>query len=185
MTDLAVSFASVFVAEFGDKSRLLILAVVTRVAALRLATVLFVAVLALQTISVTVGAALAEALPATAVQVGVGVLFIAFGVWTWRGHEDDEDGSEVAAPSLLGIGLAFFLAELGDKTMLMTAALAADRSAASVWLGSVAAMTATMLLALFAGAWLMDRVSAVTVRRTSVVLFVALGVSAIVGTLSA
>ena len=55
---------------------------------------------------------------------------------------------------------AFFLAELGDKTMLTTAGLAADRGAIPVWIGSFAAMMAATALAVLAGQALTSRVRA-------------------------
>ena len=54
-------------------------------------------------------------------------------------------------PGSLGVATAFFVAELGDKTMLTTAGLAADRGAVPVWIGSFAAMLSATALAVLAG----------------------------------
>ena len=64
------------------------------------------------------------------------------------------------------MAVAFFLAELGDKTMLTTAGLAADRGAVPVWIGSFAAMLTATALAVLAGQSLIDAAcSAATLRH--------------------
>jgi putative Ca2+/H+ antiporter (TMEM165/GDT1 family) len=85
-------------------------------------------------------------------------------------------GSAVAAASV-----AFFLAELGDKTMLTTAGLAADRGAGAVWIGSFAAMLAATALAVLAGAALVRRVAPSLLRRIGAVAFAVVGVLTIAG----
>ena len=84
----------------------------------------------------------------------------------------------VGRKGLFGVAGAFFLAELGDKTMLTTAGLAADRGAVPVWIGSFGAMLASTALAVLAGRALTSRVKSDTLRR------VGAGAFAVVGTLT-
>ena len=55
-------------------------------------------------------------------------------------------------PRFLAVGVAFFLAELGDKTMLATITLATQESWFPVWVGSTLGMVAADALAIGLGA---------------------------------
>jgi len=175
----------VFLAELGDKTQLVALTLAGRYPAARVLIALGAAIAVLQTISVTVGALLSRALPERAIAVAAGLLFLGFAVWTWRSADEEEDeADEVAATGnagLAGVAGAFFLAELGDKTMLTTAGLAADRGAVPVWIGSFAAMLAATALAVLAGRALTTRVAPGTLRRIGAVAFAVVGVGTLVG----
>jgi putative Ca2+/H+ antiporter (TMEM165/GDT1 family) len=175
--DVAAAFVVVFLAELGDKTQLVALTLGGRYPAGRVLLVLAGAIAVLQTISVTVGALVSEALPERAVAIGAGLLFLGFAVWTWRSADDpDEETSAAGGGSLLGVAAAFFVAELGDKTMLTTAGLAADRGAVPVWIGSFAAMLSATALAVLAGRSLTQRVDPSLLRRLGAAAFAIVGV---------
>jgi putative Ca2+/H+ antiporter (TMEM165/GDT1 family) len=71
-----------------------------------------------------VGSLFALALPTSTIQVVAGLAFFGFAAWTLRGDTLGEAEQGRAARTgrwaLVTIGTAFFLAELGDKTMLAT-----------------------------------------------------------------
>ncbi|MGH2604418.1 MAG: TMEM165/GDT1 family protein, partial [Dehalococcoidia bacterium] len=73
----ALAFGAIFVAEFGDKSQLLILAFATRYAARPVVLGLILAAATIQGASVAVGAIVGAALPTTAVAVVAGIAFLA------------------------------------------------------------------------------------------------------------
>jgi len=59
--------------------------------------------------------------------------FIGFGLWTLRGDDlDEEKIKEGRFGPLITVGVTFFLAELGDKTMLATVTIASQQQALSV-----------------------------------------------------
>ena len=187
---MLAAFAVVFLAELGDKTQLVALTLAGRYPALKVLAALGAAIAVLQTLSVTAGAVVSETVPDRAIAVGAGVLFLGFAVWTWRSvDEDDDQGDEASSGAgtagLLSVAGAFFLAELGDKTMLTTAGLAADRGVVPVWVGSFAAMLAATALAVVAGKALTTKVPARTLRRIGAVAFAVVGVatlgSAVVG----
>ncbi|MEZ4380833.1 MAG: TMEM165/GDT1 family protein [Nannocystaceae bacterium] len=69
-----------------------------------------------------------------------------------------------------------FLAELGDKTQLATAGLAAESGRRwLVFAASAAALVTSSLLAALAGAWLHSRVDAALITRVGGALFVVIG----------
>ena len=187
MADVLAAFAVVFLAELGDKTQLVALTLAGRYPAVKVLAALGAAILLLQTLSVTAGALISEVVPDRAIASGAGILFLGFAVWTWRSREEDEDDDEVSAGNagLLSVAGAFFLAELGDKTMLTTAGLAADRGAIPVWIGSAIAMLSATALAVVAGKALMTRISPTALRTVGAVAFAVVGVltlgSAIIG----
>ena len=188
----ALAFGAIFVAEFGDKSQLLILAFATRYAARPVVLGLVAAAAFIQGISVAVGAVAGAALPTTAVAVISGLAFLAVAAWTLRGADSDEDPEAEAAGDrrLAGFGLvvavagAFILSELGDKTMLATFALAATQGALPTWIGSTAGEVAANLVAVAVGRQVGNRLPQRAVRIGSAALFALAGVIVLVGALA-
>jgi putative Ca2+/H+ antiporter (TMEM165/GDT1 family) len=123
-------------------------------------------------------------LPTSLINVIAGVAFLGFGAWTLRGDElsDEEAGKaqRVSRSAFLAIAIAFFLAELGDKTMLATITLATTEGWFGTWLGSTAGMVAADALAIGVGAVLGKRLPERAVRIGAAVLFFVFGVLLIV-----
>ena len=186
MESFFAALGLVFVAELGDKTQLVALGFGARH---RLAPVLAGVVAAYATtnlLSVVVGGLLGAAFPTRAIGLVGGVLFLGFAVWTWRSADEDDDaGADASAgrAGLVSVAVAFFLAELGDKTMLTTAGLAADRGAVPVWVGSFAAMLAATALAVLAGRSLTSRISPGTLRTIGAVAFAVVGVATLASAL--
>jgi Ca2+/H+ antiporter, TMEM165/GDT1 family len=174
---LLVSFGLVFVAELGDKSQLLTLAFSARYRAVAVLTGLVLATATLMALSVTVGAVVGDVLPERAVKIVAGLLFLGFAAWTLRGDEDDDEVEARSGRSAVwATFVAFALAEFGDKTMLATITLAADRPALAVWAGATAGMVSANALALVVGdrlgRWLPER----TVRTLAAAAFAVVGI---------
>jgi putative Ca2+/H+ antiporter (TMEM165/GDT1 family) len=182
MGALLLALGVVFVAELGDKTQLVVLTMGARQRIAAVIPALFVTIALLQGIAVSVGAALAEVVPDRALEIGAGLLFCGFAVWTWRGaNKSDEDDDAIAGRvGVLGMCVAFFLAELGDKTQLTAAALAADHGVVPVWIGATLGLFGATLLALVAGRALAERVSERTLSRVGAAAFALVGVFALV-----
>ena len=149
-----LSLFFVFAAEMGDKTQLVALAFATRYAAQTVLLGVFGATLLVHLFSVGLGEIVGLAIPVFWVQVLAGGAFIAFGLWTLRGDElgEDQRFAERRFGPLMTVGTTFFLAELGDKTMLMTVTLASQHhSFVSVWLGSTIGMVLADGLAIIVG----------------------------------
>jgi len=155
MTDpFILSLFFVFAAEMGDKTQLVALAFATRYAAQTVLLGVFGATLLVHLFSVGLGEIVGLTIPVFWVQVVAGLAFIVFGLWTLRGDEldDAERLTERRWGPLMTVGTAFFLAELGDKTMLMTITLASQHhSFVSVWIGSSLGMVVADGLAIIVG----------------------------------
>lgn len=179
MDAFLLSFGIIFIAELGDKSQLMALAFAARYRASVVLVAVTVATLMVHAVSVLVGLTFALALPTAAIQVAAGVAFFGFALWTLRGDELDE-GDETRARrtggwALLTIGTAFFLAELGDKTMLATVTLATTEEAWGTWLGSTAGMVAADAIAIGIGALLGARLPERAIKVFAAVAFMVFG----------
>jgi Ca2+/H+ antiporter, TMEM165/GDT1 family len=181
---LGVSFGAIFVAELGDKSQLMALAFATRLRALPILVGITVATALVHAVSVVIGALLQVSLPTRTITIAAGVLFLAFAAWTLRGDRlDAEDEQRVSRASghsaVVAASTAFFLAELGDKTMLATITLATTYAPLGVWVGSTVGMVAADGLAIVVGRLLGTRLPERAVRIGAAVLFVIFGVALI------
>jgi Ca2+/H+ antiporter, TMEM165/GDT1 family len=175
-----LSLGVIFLAELGDKSQLMAMAFATRYRALTVLLAVTLATLLVHAGSVLVGALFAVALPRDLISIAAGVAFLVFAAWTIRGDELGEDDESRAQRggrwALLTIGTAFFLAELGDKTMLATITLATTNEAIGTWLGSTAGMVAADALAIAIGAVLGSRLPERAIRVFAAAAFVVFGV---------
>ena len=187
---VAIAFSAIFVAEFGDKSQLLILAFATRYPWRPIVLGLVLAASVIQGISVLVGAAVGAVLPTNLVAIVSGVAFLAVAAWTLM-QGDEQGDEETAKPSrtLAGIGLVmsvaatFVIAELGDKTMLATFALAASQGPLPTWIGSTIGEVAANLVAVVVGRQVGSRLSPQLIRIGSAALFAIAGALVLAGAL--
>lgn len=179
MGSLLAALGLVFVAELGDKTQLVALGFGARH---RLAPVLagvVIAYMVTNLLSVVVGGLLGAALPTRAIGLAGGVMFLGFALWNLRPEPDEDDDAAVGASHgsvVASVAVAMFVAELGDKTMLATATLAAQGNLVLVWIGAtlgiIASGTLGVLLGRFFGAKLPERAT----RIGSSVLFAVFGV---------
>ena len=179
MDAFLLSFGIIFIAELGDKSQLMAMTFATRYRALTILLAITVATALVHLLSVMVGAAVGAALPTNAISVVAGIAFVGFAAWTLRGDTLDDDDVRRAGRRnrsvFLTVGLAFFLAELGDKTMLATVTLAADNGLVGTWLGSTLGMVAADGLAILVGQQLGARLPEKTVRIGAAIIFLIFG----------
>jgi Ca2+/H+ antiporter, TMEM165/GDT1 family len=152
---LLLSFAVIFIAELGDKSQLMAMMFALRYRWWVVLAAITTATIAVHLASVAVGHYLGAALPTHLLGILAGAMFVFFGLWTLRGDSlTDNEASKAeraTAPAFFVVTSAFFLAELGDKTMLATVTLAADHHWFPVWIGSTVGMVAADALAILVG----------------------------------
>lgn len=184
MDSLWLSFAVIFVAELGDKSQLMALAFAARYRALPVLVAITVATAIVHAFSVLAGGVLGAAFPTEAVSVVAGLAFFGFAAWTLRGDSLSDTEEARAARGhrspIVAVGVAFFLAELGDKTMLATVTLATTEAWFGTWLGSTLGMVAADALAIVVGRELGTRISERAIRIGAAVSFIIFGIWLIV-----
>ena len=194
LTVLLTTFGLVFVAELGDKTQVLVAWLASRHRPWQVMAGVAIGSAAIHGLAVIAGVALGSVVPRVAIEVGAGLLFLAFAALAFReARRDDADEEErsdlVARHPVIGTAGVFFLAELGDKTQIMVVALAAQAAAQTatssswmllaLWVGAVLAMTAADGLAVVAGSFLGRHINRQTLARVSGVLFALFGLFAL------
>jgi putative Ca2+/H+ antiporter (TMEM165/GDT1 family) len=176
---LLLSFAVIFVAELGDKSQLMAMTFATRYKFWTVLAGITAATAVVHLASVAIGVLVGEQLPTTLINVLAGLAFIAFGLWTLRGdtltEEEQAKASRINRSAFFAVAAAFFLAELGDKTMLATVTLATDNGWFGTWIGSTVGMVAADALAIAVGAMLGKHLPEKATKIGASVLFFAFG----------
>jgi putative Ca2+/H+ antiporter (TMEM165/GDT1 family) len=170
----------IFVAEMGDKSQLAALAFATRFSARLTLAAITAATLLVHLFSVIIGEVMGLALPTFWIHVLAGLAFLGFGLWTVRGdtyEEEDDTGPRARRfGPFLTVAASFFMAELGDKTMLATVTLGSQTtSLVGVWLGSTFGMVAADAVAILVGQMLGKHLPERAIRIGAATIFFAFG----------
>ena len=183
MEAFLVSTAIVALAEMGDKTQLLALVLAARFRRpWPIVLGILVATLLNHALAGAAGAWVTTVLGPQVLRWVLGVSFIAMALWMLIPDKLDNSGLQ-SIPRLGVFGttaIAFFLAEIGDKTQIATVMLAAQYS---TWLWVVAGTTLGMVLANAPVVWLGERITRRvplhTVHGISAVIFLVLGALAL------
>jgi len=171
---LLSSFATVLVAELGDKTQLAALLLSSRYGAREVFLGAMLAVCLLDGASILLGGALGEFFPSRAVSLLGASLFLGFGIWSLLDRR--EGGRERRVGSvLLSSFLTVSLMELGDKTQISVFALSTRYPLLPVFLGAVLAYLLLMGAGTAAGDRLRFLLEGRELRRVSGVLFLLFG----------
>ncbi|MFK3979470.1 TMEM165/GDT1 family protein [Micromonospora sp. NPDC050397] len=172
---LVVSFGVIFVAELGDKSQLIALTFATRFKPVPVLIGITIATALVHLASVAIGYGLGATLPTGWIALGAGVAFLGFGAWTLRGdtltEEERAKAERTKRSAIVAVSVAFFLAELGDKTMLATITLATQYGWFGTWVGSTVGMVAADALAILVGRMLGRRLPEKVIKYGAAALF--------------
>ncbi|GGO17569.1 UPF0016 family membrane protein [Microbispora rosea subsp. aerata] len=179
MQALWISLVVIFVAELGDKSQLMALTFATRFKTLPVLAGITAATALVHLASVGLGRVVGDVLPTTAISIIAGLAFLAFAVWTLRGDEltEEEKGKAAKATrnAFIAVSVAFFLSELGDKTMLATITLATQHGWFGTWVGSTVGMVAADALAILVGRFLGTRLPEKWIKYGAAAAFAVFG----------
>jgi putative Ca2+/H+ antiporter (TMEM165/GDT1 family) len=184
MWPLALStFGIIFVAELGDKTLLTVLLLASRYRAWPVFLGGCLAFVVQGLVAVGLGQVFAF-LPHAWIRIGSALLFLGFGLWLALGPEEDADLALETKSGRGPFGVAFglvFLAEWGDMTQILTAALVADhsielgreRAAVAVFGGATLGLWAGTGLAVLLGRLAGRRLPRRVIRRMAGLAFIA------------
>jgi putative Ca2+/H+ antiporter (TMEM165/GDT1 family) len=179
MQTLIVSTVAVAIAEIGDKTQLLSLILAAKYRKpWPICLGILAATLANHAIAGEVGALVASYLTPEVVKWVTAISFLSVALWTLK--PDKADDAEAARGARYGVFMAtviaFFVAEIGDKTQIATVVLAAQYH--PLW-QVVAGTTIGMMLANVPVVWLGSRFASKlplkAARISAAILFAALG----------
>jgi len=173
-----LALVTVAVAEIGDKTQFVSLALSAR---FRKPWAVLAGVVAASIanhgLAAVAGLWVARLLPDNLIVWIVGLGFLAMAAWTLRGDHEGEHAPQVSVRgAFLTTFVLFFLMEMGDKTQIATAALAANfESVLLVVAGSTLGMVAANAPAIWVGHRYAARIPARLMRRLSAGIFAFIG----------
>jgi putative Ca2+/H+ antiporter (TMEM165/GDT1 family) len=178
MTVFVASFVFVVLAEMGDKTQLLAMALATRFPAKTVLAGVLVATLLNHLLAVVLGSWLTNIVPFDGIQIAASASFILFGLWTLRGDKLEGEDKKYTFSPFWTVTVAFFFAEMGDKTQLATVALAAKYdSIIPVWMGTTAGMIVADAFGITVGIVLGKRIPDRFVKWFAATIFILFGIA--------
>ena len=145
-----------FIAEMGDKTQLMLVAMTSK---FKLKDILLgtgVAILVLNGLAVLAGGLVSTVVPTWLIRLIAGAAFLFFAATTLKGDDDEEENAKDRkikfAP--LSVFCTFFVAELGDKTQLTAITFGANEglsAAVVVWMACSLGLFAADVIGLLIG----------------------------------
>mgnify|MGYP001469430031 CR=1 FL=1 len=179
MNAFIASFLFVLLAEMGDKTQILAMAFATKYNATNVLIAVFLATLLNHGLAVVIGHFLTVIIPMDLISFLAAVSFIIFGLWTIHGDElHGEDKKQSPFGPILTVGIAFFLAEIGDKTQLATISLAVQyRNMFHVLIGTTLGMVVADAFGIIMGVFMRKHIPEKFIKWFSALVFVLFGLS--------
>ena len=170
-----------FIAEMGDKTQLMLVAMTSK---FKLKDILLgtgVAILVLNGLAVLAGGLVSTVVPTWLIRLIAGAAFLFFAATTLKGDDDEEENVKDRkikfAP--LSVFCTFFVAELGDKTQLTAITFGANEgmgSAFVVWIGCSLGLFAADILGMLVGYLLKSKTPDGLLNTLAFVIFSIFGV---------
>ena len=176
MTAFLTSLAFVVLAEMGDKTQLLAMAFASRIRWQTVMWGVFIATAANHFLAVLAGNYLTHIIPMQWIKIAAALSFIGFGLWTIKGDELEGEDRRFNFGPFWTVAIAFFLAEMGDKTQLTTVALAADfNTVIPVWAGTTLGMVIADAIGIIVGIVLNKKLPEKQVKWFAAITFILFG----------
>lgn len=173
------SAGAVVLAEMGDKTQLLAMAFATKYKASKVMIGVLIATILNHALAVAVGNYITRFDSAQVWIQGIAALsFIFFGLWTIRGDKlEGEENRTTKYGAVVTVAVAFFFAEMGDKTQLATIALAAKFSVSPLWvlMGTLTGMMIADAIGIFVGVIMCKNISGRKIKLVSAGAFILFG----------
>lgn len=177
MKAFIASLIFVVLAEMGDKTQLLAMAFATKYRWQTVMWAVFAATAVNHLMAASVGSYLATIVPMEYISVAAAVSFIIFGLWTIRGDTLEGEDRRFNFNPFWTVAIAFFIAEMGDKTQLATVALAVKYNTVfNVWLGTTSGMLIADAIGIVIGIVMGKHIPERAIKWFASLIFIAFGV---------
>lgn len=175
-------FLTEFIAEMGDKTQLMLIALTSKYKLRDIILGTAAAILVLNGLAVLAGGLVSEFIPDWLIKTTAALAFLYFAASTIAGDDDDEgeeEGKSKIKFAPLAVFCTFFVAELGDKTQLTTITFGANEgmgAALIVWLGSSLGLFAADILGMLVGYLLKSKMPEGLLNTLAFAIFSVFGV---------
>lgn len=169
-----------FIAEMGDKTQLMLMAMTSRFKLRDIVLGTAAAVLVLNGLAVLAGGLVSRFIPTWLIKLIAAVAFLYF-AWSSLGKEEEEEeslGEKKGKLGILSVFGTFFVAELGDKTQLTAITFAANegmKSAVTVWLACSIGLFAADMIGMALGFLLKNKMPEGFLNTLAFVIFTLFG----------
>lgn len=174
-------FLTEFIAEMGDKTQLMLIALTSKYKLKDIILGTAVAILVLNGLAVLAGGLVSEFIPDWVIKIVAALAFLYFAASTIAGDEDEEEGNAKSGIQFapLAVFCTFFVAELGDKTQLTAITFGANEgmsAALIVWLACSLGLFAADILGMMVGYLLKSKTPDGILKSLAFVIFSIFGV---------
>ncbi|MCR5731452.1 MAG: TMEM165/GDT1 family protein [Sphaerochaetaceae bacterium] len=172
-------FLAVFIAEMGDKTQLMLVALTNKYKIRDIVIGTFFAILVLNLIAVLAGSLVGEMIPTYLIKLIASIAFLYFAVASLKNDDEEEEhkNSNISfAP--LAVFSTFFIAEIGDKTQLTAITFGANEGldgALFVFLGASLGLFAADIIGLMVGYLMKSRLPEGFLKILSFIIFTIFG----------
>ena len=175
-------FLTEFIAEMGDKTQLMLIALTSKYKLKDIILGTAAAILVLNGMAVLAGGLVSEFIPDWLIKTIAALAFLYFAASTISGDDDEEEeegGKSKIRFTPLAVFCTFFVAELGDKTQLTAITFGANEgmgSAFVVWIGCSLGLFAADILGMLVGYLLKSKTPDGLLNTLAFVIFSIFGV---------
>jgi len=184
MTAFLASLIFVVLAEMGDKTQLLAMAFACRYRWQTVIWAVFWATALNHFMAAAAGSYLASVVPMEYIKTAASASFIIFGLWTLRGDTLHGEDKRFRFNPFWTVAVAFFIAEMGDKTQLATIALAVRyNTVVTVWMGTTLGMLVSNAIGILIGIVMGKNIPERFMKWFAALTFIAFGIYGLYETL--
>lgn len=170
-----------FIAEMGDKTQLMLVAMTSKYKTRDIIIGTGAAILVLNGLAVLAGGLVGELIPEWVIKFIAAGAFLYFAASTLAGDDDEEEeaGENKISFAPLAVFCTFFVAELGDKTQLTAITFGANEgigAALIVWIGCSIGLFAADIIGMLVGRLLQNKASEELLHTLAFTIFAVFGV---------
>lgn len=177
MNAFIASLVFVVLAEMGDKTQLLAMAFACRYRWQTVMWAVFWATAVNHLFAAAAGSWLATIVPMEYIKAVAAGSFILFGLWTIRGDTLHGEDKRFQFSPFWTVAVAFFIAEMGDKTQLATIALAVQyNTIINVWMGTTIGMLISNAIGIAVGIVMGKNIPERLIKWFAALIFIAFGI---------
>lgn len=170
-----------FIAEMGDKTQLMLVAMTSKYKTRDIIIGTGAAILVLNGLAVLAGGLVGQLIPEWVIKLIAAGAFLYFAASTLAGGDDEEEetGENKISFAPLAVFCTFFVAELGDKTQLTAITFGANEgigAALIVWIGCSIGLFAADIIGMLVGRLLQNKASEELLHTLAFAIFAVFGV---------